>query len=410
MEINASGGFPVALQSSVAGKQATIFKATDTVCVNYIFMQDIKATGGAQFYAGMYSSNISNNTGWQFTNCVQPISNVWPGDANNDLMTDNLDIVYIGIAYNETGFVRPSASLTYTAQPCLDWNRVFTNLTNIKHADCDGNGVIDANDTVAVGLNYGLANTGRLAAPQPPQTNSSNADLYFSPTQSTYLPGSFVSVPIDLGTNVTPAANVYGLAFTAQYDATKIQAGSVSVSYNNSWLTPNSNLVHLEKDFYTGSHVDVGMARINHANVSGNGAIAYLNFMVAANATNGPINLAFNNVTVMDVNQNIIPVNALTSSVTVGIDNVVASVSNVNVYPNPLANQTTINYSLANASYVSVSVYSPEGMLVSTLEEKTQTAGQHNLIWDASNVVSGIYFCKIKCNDGEKVIKLIKTE
>ncbi|HXU28683.1 MAG TPA: T9SS type A sorting domain-containing protein, partial [Bacteroidia bacterium] len=410
LEINASGGFPVSLQSSVAGTQATIFKASDTVCVNYIFMQDIKATGGAQFYAGLYSSNISNNTGWQFTNCVQPISNVWPGDANHDLMTDNLDIIYIGVAYNETGFVRPSASLTYTAQPCLDWNRVFTNLANIKHADCDGNGVVDANDTSAVALNYGIANTGRLAAPQQTQASSSNADLYFAPTQSTYLPGSFVSVPIDLGTSITPASNVYGLAFTVQYDATKIQAGSVSVSYNNSWLVPSNNLVHLEKDFYSAAHVAVGVARTSHTNITGNGTIAYLNFKVAANASNGPINLAFSIVTVMDVNQTIIPVNSLGNLVTVGIDNVVANVSNVNVYPNPLAGETTISYSLANASFVEVSVYTPEGMLVATVETKPQTAGQHNLIWDASSVASGIYFCKIKCNTGEKVIKLIKTE
>ena len=411
MEINASGGFPVSLVSSVAGTQATILKATDTVCVNYIYMQDINATGGAQFYAGMYSSNISDNTGWQWTSCSLPISNVWPGDANYDLITNNLDVLYIGIAYNETGFTRPGATLTYTSQPCLDWPAVYTNLVNIKHADCDGNGVIDANDTTAVTLNYGLSNTGRLAAPTTQPTNTSSLpNLYFVPTISTYAPGSFVSIPINLGTSATPASNVYGLAFTVQYDASQIQAGSVGLNYNGSWLTPSNNIVHLEKDFYASSHIDVGMARTNHANISGNGTIANLTFQVSNTAANGPINLSFNNVTVMDWAQTIIPVNTVNNFVTVGINQIDVNVSNINVYPNPFANEANINYSLANASYVTVSVYTPEGMLVSNLDNNMQPAGQHNLVWNASNLASGVYFCKIKCSEGQQVFKLIKAE
>jgi hypothetical protein len=339
LKINASGGFPVSLLSSVAGTQAVIYKATDTVCLNYIYMQDIKATGGAQFYAGQYSSDISNNTGWQWTSCLQPIDNVWPGDANYDLITNNLDILYIGIAYNQTGFVRPGASLTYSAQPCFEWNTTFTNLVNINHADCDGNGIVNATDTTAVSLNYGLANTGRMVAPQQVNATSNTVDLYFAPAQPTYTVGSFVSIPINLGTNATPAQNMYGIAFTLHYDASQIQPGSVNISYNNSWLAPNNNIVHLEKDFYANSYIDVGMARTNQVNVSGSGTIAYLNFQIAGTAIAGPISLSFDNITAMDVNQNTIAINPISDTVTVGLTTVINNVKtcsdNIRIYPNP---------------------------------------------------------------------------
>jgi hypothetical protein len=49
-------------------------------------------------------------------------------------------------------------------------------------------------------------------------------------------------------------------------------------------------------------------------------------------------------------------------------------------------------------------------MLVSNLDNNMQPAGQHNLVWNASNLASGVYFCKIKCSEGQQVFKLIKAE
>ena len=394
--INANGGFPVTLQSNLAGTQATIYKATDTVCLNFIYIQDVNAIGGAQFYAGQYSSNISNNTGWIWTDCSQAFGNVWPGDANHDLITNNLDIVYIGIAYNATGFTRANASLTYTAQPCFNWNSIYTNFVNVNHADCDGNGIVNANDTTAVSLNYGIANTGRMAQHQQTQSTNSTPDLYLAPMQTTYAQGTLVSIPINLGTSGTPVSNIYGLAFTLQYDASQIEAGSVSISYNNSWLVPINNIVHLEKDFYSGSHIDVGMARTNHANISGNGTIAYLNFQVASTATNGPINISFSDVTVMDVNQTLIPVNALTNSVTVGINTITASISELKVYPNPAQNKLEIL--IDNEQIKEVKLFDVLGKEALSTKEKEM---------DVSNLNEGVYFLHVKTSSNFYTKKVV---
>ena len=66
---NASGtaGNLVTLQSSSAGAQFTLSKASGTVSSNYLSIQDSNATGGAAWYAGANSTNVSNNLGWTFS-------------------------------------------------------------------------------------------------------------------------------------------------------------------------------------------------------------------------------------------------------------------------------------------------------------------------------------------------------
>lgn len=54
------------INSSSAGTQATLSKASGTVNANYLSIQDSNATGGATWNAGANSVNVSNNTGWIF--------------------------------------------------------------------------------------------------------------------------------------------------------------------------------------------------------------------------------------------------------------------------------------------------------------------------------------------------------
>lgn len=57
-----------ALQSSIAGSQATLSQASGTVSVSYLSIKDSNATGGATWQAYTTNNNIDsgNNTGWDF--------------------------------------------------------------------------------------------------------------------------------------------------------------------------------------------------------------------------------------------------------------------------------------------------------------------------------------------------------
>jgi hypothetical protein len=56
----------VQLGSTTNGTAATLSKASGTVSLNYLVLQDVAATGGASWYAGGASVDGGNNVGWNF--------------------------------------------------------------------------------------------------------------------------------------------------------------------------------------------------------------------------------------------------------------------------------------------------------------------------------------------------------
>ncbi|MEE9554235.1 MAG: right-handed parallel beta-helix repeat-containing protein [candidate division Zixibacteria bacterium] len=68
-------------------------------------------------------------------------------------------------------------------------------------------------------------------------------------------------------------------------------------------------------------------------------------------------------------------------------------------YPNPFNAVTIISYSLPEPSEVVIEIYDILGRKVETLAEGQQPAGQHQAIWDADDVSSGVYFYGIQAGD-----------
>jgi len=71
-------------------------------------------------------------------------------------------------------------------------------------------------------------------------------------------------------------------------------------------------------------------------------------------------------------------------------------------YPNPFNPATTIKYSIPADEYVSLNVFNALGQEVAALVNGFIKAGQHTVIFDATNMASGIYYYKIE--SGNKVL------
>ncbi|MCF6271236.1 MAG: T9SS type A sorting domain-containing protein [Melioribacteraceae bacterium] len=80
-------------------------------------------------------------------------------------------------------------------------------------------------------------------------------------------------------------------------------------------------------------------------------------------------------------------------------------------YPNPFNPSTTITYALPEAGDVEVNVYSIIGEKITTLVKAHQSAGVHEVTWNASSssggVSSGIYFYSVKYGDKVSNMKMI---
>jgi len=68
-------------------------------------------------------------------------------------------------------------------------------------------------------------------------------------------------------------------------------------------------------------------------------------------------------------------------------------------YPNPFNPETTIRYTLLKTVHVELAVFSVTGQRVETLFVGRQAAGNHNYVWDASQLSSGIYFYRLTAGD-----------
>jgi hypothetical protein len=68
-------------------------------------------------------------------------------------------------------------------------------------------------------------------------------------------------------------------------------------------------------------------------------------------------------------------------------------------YPNPFNPTTVIRYALPTASDIQLEVYDMMGRKVATLARGTKSAGNHEVVFDASHLGSGAYMYRLMAGD-----------
>ena len=76
-------------------------------------------------------------------------------------------------------------------------------------------------------------------------------------------------------------------------------------------------------------------------------------------------------------------------------------------FPNPFNPQTRITYGLHKDSYVSINVYDMRGRLIDKLFSGNRERGYFDMIWDANNFTSGIYFIHFNIDNEINTQKVI---
>jgi hypothetical protein len=76
-------------------------------------------------------------------------------------------------------------------------------------------------------------------------------------------------------------------------------------------------------------------------------------------------------------------------------------------YPNPFNASTCIRYNTPNSGNVKIEIFDILGRKVSTLIDQYQQAGQHSLIWNASENSSGVYFARITADKESQMIRMM---
>ena len=328
-----------------------------------------------------------------------PTDSVWPGDANSDNVANLVDVLAVAVAYGQTGPVRPGANISWTPQWAQDWanNYPFTT-TNVKHGDCNGDGVINISDLGAIAANFGLAHP----KGSPRQKTSGAPDLYFDVANIVAAPGKTVVVPINLGNAAASLNGVYGLSASVIVDGVTLSTPA-TLGTNTSWLGDNTNTLMFSKEF-TNNTILWAYARTNHKNTAGNGTIATLTFTIPNSTPVGSrIKLDMDDVRIIDNNGRPVamPYNVLSSEMTI-VPSGISAANNVlqaaSVIPNPSYNNAQLHVQLAQNDKIQVQVADVTGKVVFAATETLQ-AGSH-VITLPPNTARGLYTIQLTTTMG----------
>ncbi len=76
-------------------------------------------------------------------------------------------------------------------------------------------------------------------------------------------------------------------------------------------------------------------------------------------------------------------------------------------YPNPFNPTTTIKYYIPKQTHVSLKIYNVLGSKVADLVNRVQQAGEYKVVFNAQNIISGVYYFQLKADEFSQVKKMI---
>lgn len=330
---------------------------------------------------------------------------VWPGDSDNNGRVNHYDLLNIGVAYGARGLLRTNATTNWNAEAANNW-RQLTDGSNInfKHIDTDGNGLINALDTNAIVGNWGKENENKSDTDLSPILPRGGAPIYLLP--DTVQLGEKAHFSIVLGEELSPAHEIYGLAFTILYDPNSIVPGSASAKFEESWLGElGINMIGIYRDYPEEGRIEMAVTRIDGRSIHGSGIIGTLKLtiedVIFPRSTTRELPLDIERVRMINSLEEELPISPVeTISL---IETEVTDTHNeilqkrIRLFPNPA--QDKVNLITENLQVDRFTITNIQG----------QTLRKYNAVnsFSISDLANGTYFVEIKTTEGVVRKKLV---
>ncbi len=387
--------------SNDASASVDYFYATDgvyNVCLSVWNDQGCLSTFCADVIVGSLS-DICN-----LTDCV------FPGDANKDGEANFYDLLDLGVGNGLSGPERPNATIEWVGQLAPDWPQETVEGVNYKHLDCDGNGIIDNDDALAIMENYTL-----MDAPNPTAEASAplihidfdQDTIYVDP--NTLSANIQVTAHLKIGNQALPAENIYGLALYLGYSSDLVYEDSISVSYNdNSFFGPTNEVYWLPNNQYAEGQLDLGITRIDGNAVDGFGKIGDIVYIINSDILDGRIDdgdahfiVSVNGVKMVDSLGNELDINLENTPSTLVFSKVETETDTndpefaqkIQLFPNPATDKVVIN--ISDLEGEALEVFNNFGQRILERSINSSQIELNTKDWNG-----GIYFVKIKTVEG----------
>lgn len=336
---------------------------------------------------------------------------VWPGNTNNDSIVNAADVLVVGLHNGATGTPRALQGNTWAGHTATDWGQLQSNGNDLKHADSDGNGVIDAADTVAIALNFGHTEYYPIMAIENDQRNIL-PPLFMNFSAASYAPGAWVDADIILGDTASTPMIAYGIAGQIGIPLQYIMPGTIQIWPVSSWLVPSPvDGIGLTRADTTFGNAHFGITRMDHIDASGAGTIAKLRFkLVPIVPQLTTIYLPFAYDTAVTANSSGVPLNASTGSFM--IDPVLhagesAATAGWSIYPVPARDYCMVAFSAGANEKCTLKLRNNLGAVVKTQQEVTNKTGSQAVAFSLQGIAAGVYYLEVTSQNATRYLPLI---
>lgn len=81
-------------------------------------------------------------------------------------------------------------------------------------------------------------------------------------------------------------------------------------------------------------------------------------------------------------------------------------------YPNPLRDNTQIDFTMREAGDIRADIYSQQGQKINTLAHGFFPDGRHSMLWDGTDhqhlpVPGGVYYCQLQSGAQSGIVKIV---
>lgn len=327
---------------------------------------------------------------------------VWPGDVNNNGIVNGLDLLFLGLAFDSTGAVRPDGTTDWIGQDAApDWDYDFPNGINWSFADCDGDGHVDQQDIIkGIKDNFGL--THGDVTPDNFSTGEAGSDpqLRLLTDNNFFLEGASVDFQLNMGSAEHPVEDLHGFAFTLKYDKDLINGENVEFEISpGTWMDPEdeSRIKTLTRVDDDNGLVHIAVTRTRPMTTSGFGEIGHFiivieDIIVGLEQEDVVTSVEIDSVWVVNDQMSLQPIVKDTFKLTITEDlsdtiNNITHLTNFNIeiYPNPTQDWVQINTS--NTSIEQIELWDWTGRPTALFE--SNQSHQHTI--HLQDLAEGIY-------------------
>lgn len=223
--------------------------------------------------------------------CFSPLcfaQTVWPGDVNNNGIVNEVDLLYLGYAFNEIGAVRENANSDWEAQSFTEWEGTFPDGLNLAYADCNGDGIVNELDANVLEKNLGLTHIDdafdEILVPiseiEPKFTLTSTSGLAVAPGEEIRLDVNFDNSDLIID-------NILGFAITLSFDPRFFKTDQTQYEENlAAWITLQGPTINQVYSNETDGKLTIAYTKTDKVGISGTGAFGTTSFVIEDNIIN----------------------------------------------------------------------------------------------------------------------------